>query len=48
MYCCGGDRLFLQTHDIHPAEFLRVVWANLDNDVGILEFVKNRSQVATS
>jgi len=45
MYCCGGDRLFLQTHNIHPAEFLRVVWANLDNDDGIVEFVKSRSQV---
>jgi hypothetical protein len=43
MYCCGGDRHFLQTHDIHPAEFLRVVWANLDSDAGIVEFVKSRS-----
>lgn len=47
MYCCGGDRLFLQTHDIHPAEFLRAVWANPDNDDGIVEFVKSRSQVPT-
>ena len=43
MYCCGGDRNFLTTHDIHPAEFLRVVWANLDDDKGIVEFVKRRS-----
>ncbi len=43
MYCCGGDRKFLKTHDIHPAEFLRVVWANMDNDSGIIEFVQKRS-----
>ncbi len=46
MYCCGGDRHFLQTHDIHPSEFLRVVWANWDNDHGVLEFVKSRSPAA--
>lgn len=46
MYCCGGDRNFLQTHDIHPSEFLRVVWANWDDDSSILEFVKTRSAVA--
>lgn len=43
MYGCGGDRRFLKTHDIHPAEFLRVVWANIDNDNGIIEWVKTRS-----
>ncbi len=46
MYCCGGDRNFLQTHDIHPSEFLRVVWANWEDDSGILEFVKTRSPLA--
>jgi len=48
MYCCGGDRDFLQTHDIHPAEFLRVVWANLGDEAGIVEFVKSRSVYATA
>ncbi len=43
MYSCGGDRNFLETHDIHPSEFLRVVWANWDNDQGVLDFVKSRS-----
>jgi len=43
MYCCGGDRHFLATHDIHPSEFLRVVWANMDNDDAILAFVEKRS-----
>lgn len=27
MFSCGGDRAFLREHDIHPADFLRVVWA---------------------
>ncbi len=48
MYCCGGDRNFLSTHDIHPSEFLRVVWANFDDDAGIVEFVKSRSPVAAA
>ncbi len=43
MYCCGGDRNFLSAHDIHPAEFLRVVWANWEDDQGIVNFVKTRS-----
>lgn len=46
MYCCGGDRNFLQTHDIHPAEFLRLVWANMDNHQAIVDFVKERSPLA--
>lgn len=33
MYCCGGDRRFLREHgNIHPADFLRLVWgAGVDN-----------------
>lgn len=46
MYCCGGDRAFLKRHDIHPSEFLRVVWANLDDTQGIVDFVKSRSPQA--
>ncbi len=46
MYCCGGDRNFLKTHDIHPAEFLRLVWANMDNTQAIVDFVKQRSPLA--
>lgn len=48
MYCCGGDRGFLRTHDIHPAEFLRVVWKNMDNHQAIIDFVKFRSQVVSA
>jgi hypothetical protein len=39
MYCCGGDRAFLKKHDIHPADFLREVWAAGDDDEKIARFV---------
>ncbi|MFW5883735.1 MAG: DUF5069 domain-containing protein [Verrucomicrobiota bacterium] len=42
MYGCGGDRRFFKTHDIHPAEFLRVVWSAGDNDDAIIDWVQNR------
>lgn len=45
MYSCGGDRAFLSRHDIHPADFLRAVWA-ADGDSGkVLEFVRSASPV---
>jgi hypothetical protein len=31
MYGCGGDRAFLSRHDMHPADFLRQVWAAKDD-----------------
>ena len=41
MFCCGGDRKFLREHGgIHPADFLRQVWAAGDNDMKIVEFVR--------
>jgi len=42
MYCCGGDRRFLKEHDIHPADFLRVVWASHGDQSKVLAFVKSR------
>lgn len=44
MYCCGGDRRFFKKHNIHPAEFLSLVWRNLDSDVAIIDWVVKRSQ----
>jgi hypothetical protein len=32
MYSCGGDRAFFEAHDIHPAEFLSVIWRTPDDD----------------
>ncbi len=43
MYCCGGDREFFQTHDIHPAEFLSLVWRHDGNDRAIVDWVVRRS-----
>ena len=40
MYCCGGDRRFLKEHDIHPADFLRAVWASGGNRSKVLSYVK--------
>lgn len=44
MFSCGGDRKFLREHgNIHPADFLRVVWSADDDDGRILKFVKQAS-----
>lgn len=42
MYGCGGDRKFLKTHDIHPAEFLRAVVEREDDRDAIVAWVKKR------
>ena len=40
MYGCGGDRAFLREHGIHPADFLREVWA-ADQDVArVIDYVQ--------
>tara|TARA_B110000483_G_C18132119_1_gene518055 strand:+ start:619 stop:1128 length:510 start_codon:yes stop_codon:yes gene_type:complete len=42
MFGCGGDRKFLRDHgDIHPADFLRNVWASGDADTQIVEYVRS-------
>lgn len=42
MYGCGGDRRFFKDNHIHPAEFLRVVWAYHQEPAKIVEWVKSR------
>ena len=44
MYCCGGDRRFFKTHDIHPAEFLSLVWRHEHADAAIVDWVVRRSK----
>jgi hypothetical protein len=44
MYSCGGDRAFFQQHDIHPAEFLSLVWRYENNDTAIIDWVVQRIQ----
>lgn len=46
MYSCGGDRRFFRTHDIHPAEFLSVVWRHENDDAAIVRWVVQRSRSA--
>ena len=44
MYGCGGDRNFLSKNGgIHPADFLRRVWAAGDDDVKVVGWVAGRS-----
>jgi len=43
MYCCGGDRHFLRSHGIAPADFLRGVWAAGEDDEKVLEFVREHA-----
>ncbi|MDX2110010.1 MAG: DUF5069 domain-containing protein [Verrucomicrobiota bacterium] len=43
MYGCGGDRRFFRDNDIHPAEFLRIIWANLGNDEAVINWVVARN-----
>lgn len=43
MYGCGGDRNFLSKNgDIHPADFLRQVWAAGENDSQVAEWVSKQ------
>lgn len=44
MYCCGGDRKFFKAHDIHPAEFLALVWRNEGDDRAVVDWVVRRSR----
>jgi hypothetical protein len=40
MYSCGGDLNFLKNNgDIHPADFLRQVWAAGDDDQKLASWV---------
>lgn len=43
MYGCGGDRKFFRTHDIHPADFMRAVWAAKGNEEKILAYVRGQA-----
>lgn len=40
MYGCGGDRAFLREHDVHPADFLRIVWAARGDQRKVLDLLR--------
>ena len=43
MFACGGDRNFLRKHgDIHPADFLRHLWAAGTDDQKITTWIKEQ------
>lgn len=45
MYGCGGDRNFLlKNGDLHPADFLRHLWAAGDDDSKVVDWIKSRSK----
>lgn len=46
MFCCGGDRKFFKTHDLHPADFLRMIWAHENDDAAIIAWVEKHSRAA--
>ena len=43
MYCCGGDRRFFKTNNIHPVEFLNLAWRHIDDDNAIIDWVAARA-----
>jgi hypothetical protein len=44
MYSCGGDRNFLGKHgNLHPADFLRHVWAEGDQPEKLAKWVKSQA-----
>ena len=45
MYCCGGDRDFFQKHNLHPTEFLQLVWINFDDPQAIAAYLEEHSPI---
>lgn len=48
MYGCAGDRRFLKEHDIHPADFLRAIWASGGDHSKVLAYVRGSSRPETA
>ena len=48
MYDCGGDRRFFKANDVHPAEFLRIVWKYDKNRKAVINWVASRSRSSNS
>jgi hypothetical protein len=43
MYCCGGDRKFFKANRLHPADFLRVVWATRGDRDKLVAYLQSLS-----
>ena len=49
IYCCENDRRFFREHgNIHPADFLRVVWAAGDSDPKVYDYVRQCTLSSTA
>ena len=49
IYCCENDRRFFRDHgNIHPADFLRVVWAAGDCYTKVFDYVRQRTLSVSS
>lgn len=42
MFCCGGDRRCLRENNLHPADFLRRVWAADGDHQKVVDWVKSQ------
>ena len=42
MFCCGGDRACLRDNGLHPADFLRRVWAADGDHQKVVDWVKTQ------
>ena len=47
MYCCGGDRRFFTEYDLHPADFLRMVWAVKGEEQRVLAYIRSGERWTT-
>ena len=41
MFDCGGDRNFFREHHLHPADFLRHIWASHGDEQKVLAYVQD-------
>lgn len=42
MYGCSGDQRFFRENDIHPAEFLQLIWNHWEDQDAIVAWIKAR------
>ena len=42
MYGCSGDQQFFRENDIHPAEFLQLIWNYWEDQAAIVAWIKAR------
>lgn len=48
MYACGGDRAFLESHDLDPAEFLTALWRCGGDPAPIAAWIRKRANTTHS